>query len=110
MTGAFVHIGDAIDYVPAADVAAGEVVLLDTLFGIARTAIPANTLGTLAVVGVFNLDKAVGAGTAIAIGKKVYWDEANKVVTTTSTGNKLLGKAVADAGDDDATILVKLTP
>jgi len=109
MNANFVHDGDAIDYTPTADVAAGDVVVQEDLIGLAKRDIPADTLGALHVTGVFDFPKATGSGTAIAFGKKVNWDATNKVVTTTAGTNKPLGKTVAAAGDNDAFVRVRLT-
>ena len=108
--GTFVHDGNAIDYTPGADVAAGDVVVQGELVGIAKTAIAASVLGALAVSGVFDLPKATGASTAITAGALVYWDAGNSQATTDdATGaNKLLGKTVAAASDDDTTVRVRL--
>src|SRR5512133_1506128 len=95
----FVHDGSSIDYTPGADVAAGAVVVIGDLIGVARTPIAANALGSLAVVGVFDFPKATGGGTAIAAGATLYWDAVNAVATATSVGNKQLGKAIAAAVD-----------
>jgi len=107
-TAVFVHEGDMIDYTPSSDVSAGDVVVQNDLVGIALQDIPANTLGALAVRGVFQMPKATGAGTAIPAGSKVYWDATNQQVTTDSTDNTYLGKTVAAAGDSDATVKVRL--
>lgn len=89
-----------IDYTPAAgDVAAGQVVLIGNTTGltcgVAHLPITNNTLGALAVgqgiYDVVNLNNA-------ANGAKVYWDDANNKVTTTSTNNALFGFVVADGG------------
>jgi len=104
----FIHDGDAIDYTPGADVAVGDVVVQGDLVGIARRPIPANTLGALAVAGVFDVPKATGGSTAIAAGANVYWDNTNKRATTTASGNKLLGKTIKAAVDADATVRVRL--
>ena len=108
-TATFVHDGNSIDYTPSAEVAAGDVVVQEDLIGIARTPIAANALGSLAVAGVFDVPKATGSGSAIAAGAKVYWDAANSQATGTATGNTYMGKAVAAAGDDDATVRVRLS-
>jgi len=108
-TATFVHDGNAIDYTPAADVAAGDVVVQQNLVGIAKLDIPADKLGALAVTGVFDFPKATGAGEAIGVGANAYWDETNQQATTTATGNKLIGKTVAAAGDDDETVRVRLS-
>jgi predicted RecA/RadA family phage recombinase len=106
----FIHDGNSIDHTPSADVAAGDVVVQGDLIGIAKLTIAADTLGALAVTGVFDLPKATGTDTAITGGAKVYWDAGNSVATTDdATGvNKYLGKTVAAAGDDDVTIRVRL--
>ncbi len=105
----FVHDGASIDYTPAADVAAGDVVVQGELVGVAKLDIKANTLGALAVAGVFDFAKATGGGTAITAGANVYWDDTNNVATTTATGNKLIGKCVKAAADADATVRVRMS-
>jgi predicted RecA/RadA family phage recombinase len=105
----FVSEGNAVDYTPTADVASGDVVVLGELIGIARMPIAANTLGSLAVKGAFDLPKLTGAGSAIAVGTKVYWDATNKVVTATVGTNKFLGKTIRNAADADATVRVRLS-
>jgi predicted RecA/RadA family phage recombinase len=111
MNATFVHDGKSIDYTPGADVAAGTVVVQGELVGVARTPIAANTLGSLAVEGVFDFAKATGTGTAITAGANCYWDEAEGVAKTDaeSGANKLIGKSVKAAGDDDATVRVRLS-
>ena len=109
-TATFLHEGAAIDYTPAADVAAGDVVVQGELVGIARTAIAAGALGSLAVQGVFVLPKAGGVGSAIDVGVDVYWDAGNSVATADADGgnNKLLGKTVLATTDDDTEVRVRL--
>ncbi len=104
----FIHDGHAIDYTPGAAVAAGDVIVQGELVGVARTPLAANTLGSLAVAGVFDFAKATGGGTAMTAGANVYWDDTNNVATTTATGNKLIGKVVKAAADADATVRVRM--
>jgi len=106
----FVMEGDVVDYTPAADVASGDVVVQGDLVGVARTAIPANTLGSLIVEGTFDFPKSTAGGSAITAGTKVYWDTTNKVVTATVGTNKYLGKAIRAAADADATVRVRIYP
>ena len=107
-TAIFVQEGDAVDYTPGADVAAGDVVVQGDLVGVAPRPIPANTAGGLAVEGVFDFPKATAGGSGITAGTVVYWDATNKVATATSTGNKQLGRTVLAAADADTTVRVRL--
>ena len=110
-TTIFVHDGNSIDYTPSSAVSAGDVVVQDELVGVAKLDITANALGALAVAGVFDFPKTAGVGEAIATGSKVYWDEVEQVAKTDDeTGaNKLIGKTIAAAGDNDATVRVRLS-
>ena len=80
------------------------------LIGVSKLDIVAGALGALAVTGVFDVPKTAGVGEAIAAGLKVYWDVADGVAKTDdeSGANKYLGKTVLAAGDDDATVRVRL--
>ena len=109
-TATFVHDGNAIDYTPGSDVAAGDVVVQGELIGVAKTPIVANVLGALAVSGVFDFPKATGGGTAVTAGANVYWDVADTEAKedSESGANKLIGKTIAAAGDDDTTVRVRM--
>jgi len=111
MAAKYVHEGISIDYTPTADVAAGHVVVQGELVGVARLDIRANTLGALAVAGVFDFPKVTGGGSAIAVGAKCYWDDTNDVATTNdgAGANKYVGKAVKAAGDSDASVRVRMS-
>ena len=109
-TAVFQHDGASIDHTPGSAVAAGDVVVQNELVGVAKLDIEANKLGALAVQGVFDFPKATGVGTAISAGANVYWDVADvEAKEDSETGaNKLIGKVVAAAGDNDATVRVRL--
>jgi len=111
MTATFIHEGNSIDYSPAADVVAGEVVVQGELVGVAKIDIKSNALGALAVTGVFDFPKAIGASTAIAEGLDVYWDDAaNEATTDSATGaNKRIGRTIAAAGDNDAVVRIRMS-
>lgn len=104
----YVQMGDAVDFVPAADVAAGDVVVLGDLAGVAKRAVQAGVLGALSLVGVYDFAKGAGA---IPKGSRLYWDETAKVATTSDGGgaNKYLGKSVKDAADADAIVRARLS-
>ena len=99
MKARFVQQGASIDYVPAADVKSGEIVLVNDLLGVSRYDIKAGELGALAVTHapVFEVEK--GAAVAFAYGQKVYWDTANaRVADAAGSGIVLLGLCVSTAG------------
>lgn len=104
----YVHDGKAIDYTPGGDVVPGAIVVLGDLIGIAKTDIKANTLGSLAVAGVFDIAKQ--AGLALSAGAIAYWNNTTKVAVATdgSGANKRLGKVVVAALAGDATVRVRL--
>ncbi len=110
----YVQDDETIDYTPSSDVAVGDVVVQGNFVGVARKPIPANTLGALAVEGVFDVVKAADAFTG---GVPVYWDEDGNPVggtagsgaaTTTAAGNKFMGFAVVAAGQTATTVRVSL--
>jgi len=106
MIARYVQKGNAIDYRPtSAAVAAGDVIVQGNLVGIARLDIPADTLGALAIDGVYEIAKATGA---ITVGAVLYWDSTNHNVCTTAAGNTYIGKAVTAAVSGDATVCVLL--
>ena len=97
--------GDYIDYTPEANVAAGDVVFLGDLVGVAKLDIKAGTLGALALSGVYRVVK--GSETADA-GTAVYWNSESGQATFTQGSNKRIGTLVADAATEDAVCLVKI--
>ena len=105
MLARYVQKGDAIDYRPTEAIAAGDVVVIADLVGIARLDIEAGTLGALAVVGVFDVVKAAGT---VPSGSTVYWDAGAQKATLVSGSNHYLGKAIAsaDAGDENVRVLL----
>ena len=111
MNATYIHEGSSIDYTPAADVSAGDVIVQGELVGVAKLDIKAGTLGALAVVGVFDFAKATGASTAISEGLDLYWDESAGEVTTDSASgaNKHIGRSIAAASDSDAAVRVRMS-
>jgi predicted RecA/RadA family phage recombinase len=81
----FIHDGDTIDYIPAADVAAGDVVVQGELVGIAKQPIKAGHLGALAVTGVF--DFPVEEIADWTVGQLAYWLPAEGWAVMGSNGN-----------------------
>ena len=107
----FVQDGKSIDYTPAGDIGAGEVVVQGELVGVSSAPIAANALGALVVAGVLDFAKATGGATAITAGAVVYWDDAANVATTNDAAgaNKQIGKTILAAADADATVRARLS-
>ena len=110
MDARFIQRGDAIDYTPLADVAAGDIVILSgKLAGVAKLDIKAGELGALALTGVYEVAKS--SGIAFAAGMEGGWSAADrKAVAAGASGSVKIGHAVALTGASDATVLVRLCP
>lgn len=106
----FVQEGNLLDYTPAAAVAAGNVVVLDDLIGIAKMPIEANKGGALALTGVFDVvkDDDSSTGTVFLADQPVYWDVSAQQASPTA--GVLMGIALAAAAKTDSTVRVRLTP
>lgn len=106
----FVQEGAAIDYTPGADVLTGAVVVQAELVGVAQGPIKAGQLGSLAVSGVFDFPKALGAGSGMPAGTNAYWDTAaqNATKNAAAGANKLIGKTVKTTVDADTSVRIRL--
>jgi predicted RecA/RadA family phage recombinase len=103
----FIQEGKYIDHTPVGALASGDVVVQGDLVGVTLRPIAAGELGSLAVDGVFDFTK--NTGVAYTVGTILYWDDTNNVVTTTSAGNKQIGKVVRAAGTTDTLARVRLS-
>jgi predicted RecA/RadA family phage recombinase len=103
----FIQEGKYIDHTPVGALASGDVVVQGDLVGVTLRPIAAGELGSLAVDGVFDFTK--NTGVAYTVGTLLYWDDTNNVVTTTSAGNKSIGKVVRAAGTTDTLARVRLS-
>jgi predicted RecA/RadA family phage recombinase len=104
----FVQPGDSLAVaVPyAGGVTAGQGVLVGALFGVAAVDGAQNAVIEAATQGVFDLTKEPAL--AISAGARVFWDNTNRRVTATATGNFSIGIATAAALAADATVRVWL--
>lgn len=93
---------------PVGGTVAGNVYVIDHLVGVAATTEAAGDLVTLHVTGSFLVTKL---GTDdVAIGNALYWDTGNNRATLTATSNKVMGYALAPAGNGVTTVEVRLQP
>lgn len=77
-------------------VSGGGGLLVGSLFGVAVHDAANAAAVEIVTRGVFDLAKT--ASQAWTVGAKIYWDDTNKVCTTTASTNKLIGVAVLAVG------------
>lgn len=93
----YVQDGDLLDHTPASAVAAGDVVVIGSLVGVAPRAIAAGALGAVAVEGVFEMPCATGA--TGAQGSAINWYAVSGVAhasTGVAAGKLAKARAAAD--------------
>lgn len=102
------HAGDTCTFVAPYDVKSGGGFQVGSLFGVANADAVAGAAVEGSVTGVYDLPKSNAASTDFVAGTKLYWDNAAKLVTKTVGTNLLIGAALADAGANIATCIVRL--
>lgn len=90
----------------AAAVTSGSPVLVGSLLTVALQDIAIGATGELATEEVWTLPK--DNTVAVNQGDALYWDNTNKRLTTTATGNAYAGHAWAAAAAVDTTVQCKL--
>jgi len=103
MKARYFQKGDSIDITPPEDLDAGEIVRLNNLIGVTRRPIKAGELGTIAIEGIFEIEKPNGM--IFHTGANVYWNSGSSSV---SSEGVLLGIAVQEAPAAAGTVLVLL--
>lgn len=105
----FIHPGVVDTFVAPYAVASGGAFLVGSDFAVATAAAAQGAPVEGITQGVFDLPKATGTGTDVTAGTKLYWDDANKRVTKTASGNTLVGTARRDATTTDLIYRVRVT-
>ena len=103
----FVQPGLSVPLPMPYDRTSGQGVLVGALFGVVAVDALSGASAEVAVNGVFDLTKE--APLVIAVGARVFWDNTNKRVTTTATGNVAIGHAVVAAASADTAVRVRLS-
>ena len=98
--------GDIITVAAPYALASGDGALVGSLFGVATNAAANGASVELKTTGVFDLT-ALSTDTG-TVGTKVYWDNTNKRITTTASGNSLVGVITVAKANGDATASVRL--
>ncbi|MES2711176.1 MAG: DUF2190 family protein [Pseudomonadota bacterium] len=108
----FIQPGDslAVSVPYVGGVTSGQGVMVGALFGIAAVDGAQNATIEAQTQGVFDITKEPAL--AIAAGSRVFWDNTNRRVTTTATGNYQVGLAVlaALAADANARVVLQRVP
>jgi len=102
----YIQEGKSLNYTPSgADVASGDFLVIGAIGAVAKTDIADGKTGAVHICGVFSVAKASGA---ITQGAKLYWNSTNSNLTTTASGNTLVGVAAEAAASGDATVKILL--
>ena len=104
MKASFVQLGQAIDFIPSRDIAAGEILVCNGMAGAVKIPVKSGELGALHLSGIYDIDKAP---VAIAAGDKVYYDASGGSATVADTGI-YLGVAACHSPADAAKVRVIL--
>lgn len=105
----YIQPGKSIDITaPAGGVVSGQITVIGSLIGVSNQNAAEGEPAVLDTEGVFEVPKT--SALAVAVGDKLYWDNTNKVVNKTASGNTLVGTAVSAAANPSSTVMLKLGP
>ena len=102
----FVQVGDIVEVVAPSEVTSGDIVVVGTLAGVAVKDAASGAPVNIQTRGVFDLPKTEEQ--AWTQGAAIYVTSAG-LATTASSGNTLIGHAVADAANPSAFGRVRLS-
>ncbi|MFN4125251.1 DUF2190 family protein [Pannonibacter indicus] len=104
----YLQPGDVLDLIaPTGGIVSGEAHLFGDLFGVAATTAGEGEKVPVKVSGVFMLPKVPANG--LSEGQKVYWNEAEKKLTSTASGNTLVGHAVKAVAAGAAYAMIRVS-
>ena len=102
----YIQEGKSLNYTPSgSNLLSGDFVVIGSIGAIAKTDIADGKTGAVHIAGVFSVPKASGDVTQ---GAKLYWNSTNINLTTTATGNTLVGVAADAAASGDANVKILL--
>ena len=102
----YIQEGKSLNYTPSgSSLSSGDFVVIGIIGAIAKTDIADGKVGAVHICGVFSVPKASGAVTQ---GAKLYWSTANSNLTTTASGNIIVGVAAAAAASGDSNVSILL--
>lgn len=102
----YVQPGDTLELTAPYQRNSGEGALIGTLFGVATVTVANGAKANFATKGVFDITKLTAD--VVTEGAKMYWDNTNRRLTTTSAGNTLVGVATQAQSGTDTTCRTRL--
>jgi len=107
MASNYIQSGDRLTLTAPYARNSGQAAKIGTaIIAIALQTLANGASGEWATKGVWYVDK--NSAEAWAVGDKLYWDNTNKVFTTTSSGNTLAGVATAVAANPSSYGYIRL--
>lgn len=98
--------GKTLSLIAPYAVTSGEGLLVGSIFGVANSEATSGSEVEAVLEGAFHLTKAKTE--AWTVGALVYWDDAKKLATTTSTNNKVIGVSISPASNPSSVGTVRL--
>lgn len=102
----YIPDGDTLTLPAPYALTAGQAALIGSLFGVANADAALGADCEFDLEGVFEVT-CLSSDTA-AVGAKLYWDATNKRLTTTASGNTLVGCAVMAKASGTTTVRIRL--
>ena len=105
MSTNFIEQGEVLNYTATKNISSGDLVIIGTIAGVAKTDIAIGEIGAVHITGVYSLAKS---GEAITQGAKVYWHAKNNNVTTSKAENVPIGVAANNTISSESQVHVLL--
>lgn len=105
MSTNFIKQGEVLNYTSSKNILSGDLVIIGTIAGVAKTDIAVGEMGAIHITGVYSLPKS---NEAITQGAKVYWSNKNQNVTTSKQENVPIGVAANNTITSESQVHVLL--
>lgn len=107
MSKSSINKGETLTWTaPTGGVVSGTAYLAGTILVVALATASAAESVAVATEGVHAIKKK--STDVVTFGARLYWNNTNKELTTSSTGNTLAGYAAAAAGNGDTSVWIKI--
>jgi predicted RecA/RadA family phage recombinase len=104
----YVESGKLVTVVAAANVTAGNIVVVGQMFGVATKTVLTGAEFEMHCGGVFDFAKLNAASMSMAAGANVYWDVTNAIAVANATNNTRIGVALHAVSNTAAKVRVRL--